>query len=190
MEIRVEARVQCSDGPGGETTHLIVHPGTKKVTRLVVKGASAPHVERVVPYSFIEESAGDQIRLRCSRHELSKMQSLVRTELVGSSWAEHERVSAETERVKRPNISEGECIMDAHTQVRATDGKAGRVGGLMVDPSSGKISHLVLRERAVWARKAVMVPIEDVRQMGAKTVYLRTEKAGIEALPAVPVLRG
>ena len=82
MEISIKARVQCADGPGGEATHVIVHPVTKQVTQLVVREAKSPHVERIVPFGFVRETADDKIRLRCSQLELSRMQSFVRTELV------------------------------------------------------------------------------------------------------------
>lgn len=88
MEIPIKARVQCTDGPGGEATHVIVHPVMKKVTRLVVRETKAPHIERIVPFGFVEETAANQIRLRCSRQELSRMQPFVRTELVRETAAQ------------------------------------------------------------------------------------------------------
>ena len=194
MEIPIRARVQCTDGPGGEATHVVVHPVTKKVTRLVVRESKVPHVERVVPFGFVKETAANEIRLRCSRQELSRMQSFVRTELVretaayygsGPTYAQTIYSSPGFRKVKHLNIPEGECAMDHSTRVRATDGKGGRIERLMVDPMSGSLTHLVVREGPVWSSKAVPVPIAEVKRMGEKAVYLRTSRAGIEALPSV-----
>ena len=66
MEIPIKARVQCTDGPGGEATHLVINPATMQVTRLVVKETKAPHVERLVPFKFVEDGDVSAIRLRCS----------------------------------------------------------------------------------------------------------------------------
>jgi hypothetical protein len=122
------------------------------------------------------------------------MQSFVRTELVQETAAHYGRgptnvqtiySSPEFRKVKHLNIPEGEVAMDHGTRVRATDGKGGRIERLMVDPMSGSLTHLVVREGPVWAPKAVPVPIAEVKRMGEKAVYLRTSRAGIEALPSV-----
>ena len=190
MELPVKARVQCTDSPGGKATHAIVHPVTKKVTRLVVRETGSPHVERIVPFGFVEETAADAIRLRCSRQERSRMQSFVRTELVqettgyygrGSTDAQTIYSSSGVRKVKHLNIPESECAMDRSTRVRATDGKAGRIDRLMVDPMSRSLTHLVVREGPVWSSKAVPVPIAEVKRIGQKAVYLRTNRAGIKA---------
>jgi hypothetical protein len=199
MEIPIRARVQCTDGPGGEATHVVVHPVLKKVTRLVVREITAPRVKRIVPFGFIEETAVDEIRLRCSRQELSRMQPFVHTEIVQDTvphyyrrWAEDAPTAytgPEFRKVKHPNIPEGELALDHGTRVRVTDGKAGRIDRLVVDPMSRSLTHLVVREGPVWAPKAVPVPIAEVKRMGEKSVYLRTSRAGIEALPAIAARR-
>jgi len=185
MAIPIKARVQCADGPCGEVTHVIVHPATKKVTRLVVKETKSPHVERLVPLRFVEDTTANEIHLRCSRQELSRMKSFVRTELV-KSWSYDGRMPTETKKVKHLNIAEDELVMKAGTQVRATDGKVGRIDELMVDPDGGSLTYLVLREGPVWAPKVVTIPIAEVKQMDEKAVYLRTNRAGIETLPTAP----
>jgi sporulation protein YlmC with PRC-barrel domain len=189
MEIPIKVEVQCADGPGGQATHVIVHPATKKVTRVVVKEAKSPHVERIVPFKFVAEAPVNQIRLRCSRQDLSRMQVFVRTEHVETAWSYVGPTPTGISKVKRLNISEDELSVDSDTRVRATDGKAGRIDELVVDSSNGSITHLVLREGPVWAPRAVTVPIADVERMDEKTVYLRTNRAAIEALPASPVVR-
>jgi hypothetical protein len=37
MDIPVKAVVQCTDGPGGRSTYVVVNPITEQVTHLVVK---------------------------------------------------------------------------------------------------------------------------------------------------------
>jgi len=189
MEIPIKAKVQCADGPGGEATRLIVHPTTKRVTKIVVKEAQPPHVERVVPFKYVEGTTANEIRLRCSRQELSKMQPFVRTEVVETSWSYDGRMPTDVKKVKRLNIAEDELAMGTGTQVRVTDGKVGRIDELMVDPASGSITHLMLRKGPVWAPKEVTVPISEVGRLGEKVVYLQTSRASIEALPTTPAPR-
>lgn len=182
MEIPIKARVQCTDGPGGEVTHVIVHPATKRVTRVVVKEARSPHVERVVPFRYVEDAIVDQIRLRCSRQELSKMQTFLRTESIETTLWWHGRGPAEFEEVKRENIPDDELAMDANTPVKATDGDAGRIEKLRVDRASGSIIRLTLQEGRPWSPKQVTILRSEIDCFTDRAVYLKINRAAIEAL--------
>jgi sporulation protein YlmC with PRC-barrel domain len=184
MEIPIKARVQCTDGPGGEATHLVINPATMQVTRLVVKETKAPHVERLVPFKFVEDGDVGEIRLRCSRQEMSRMKAFVRTELVETAWTYDGKRPTETKKVKHLNIPEGELAVDTHTPVWVTDGKAGHIGELVLDPANGSITHLRLRRGHRWAPKEVTIPVSEVDRIGDRGVHLRLNRAGIESLPA------
>ena len=82
MDIPMKAKVQCVDGHGGNSTQVIINPTNRKITHVVVKERQSPHAERLVPIRYLAEATGDMIRLRCSRHVLSEMPPLVRTEFV------------------------------------------------------------------------------------------------------------
>jgi sporulation protein YlmC with PRC-barrel domain len=198
MEIPIRAKVQCSDGPGGEATHVIIRPATRTMTQVVVKEARSPHVERLVPFRFVKETTADQIRLRCSRQEMSNMQPFVRTELIEASvptgwveaaWSYEGHMPIGITKVKRLNIAEDELAMDTDTRVRVTDGKAGRIDELMVDPASGSITDLLLRKGPVWAPRGVAVPMSEVDRIGERAITLRMDRAGMAALPAMAARR-
>jgi len=193
MEIPIGAKVLCTDGPGGEATHVIVHPATKTVTRLVVKERRSPHVERLVPFRFVKDATGGQIRLRCSQQELSRMQTYLKTSFVEVDYVQYERGFADPltiynshkfGKVKIENITEDELAVDTNTRVESADGRVGRIDELMVDPTSGSITHLRVRKGHMWAPKEVMVPVSEVDRIGGRRIYLRMNRAGIEALPA------
>jgi hypothetical protein len=189
MEIPVKAKVECADGPGGEATHVIVHPATKRVTRLVVKERRSPHAERLVPLRYVEDATADQIRLRCSQQELSKMQTFLRTELIETTLWYGGHASTDFKKVKRENIAEDELTLDTDTRVRAADGNMGRINELMVDPESGSITHLMMQEGHVWAPNGMTVPISEVERITEKVVYLKMNRAFIEALPTTAARR-
>jgi hypothetical protein len=46
--------------------------------------------------------------------------------------------------------------------VRAADGDVGQLHAVRVDPGSGQLTHLLVREGHVWIRKDVAVPVEAV----------------------------
>ena len=84
MDIPINARVECADGPCGRSTFLIIDPTKEQVTHLVVQEQEAPHTERLVPIELVLESTPQGIRLRCSRDALNsqdpfKIQEFVRS---------------------------------------------------------------------------------------------------------------
>ena len=70
--------------------------------------------------------------------------------------------------------------------VHATDGEIGRVEGLIVDPSSHCVTHVLLQEGHLWGRKQVAIPIGSVEKID-RGITVQLTKHEIEALPAVRV---
>jgi hypothetical protein len=82
VAIPIKAMVQCSDGPGGRSTYVVVNPITEQVTHIVVREKQAPHLERLVPAMFVKATTSDRIQLTCSRSQLEQMRPFVETEYV------------------------------------------------------------------------------------------------------------
>ncbi len=72
-----------------------------------------------------------------------------------------------------------------HEAVLATDGKVGRVDGVLADRASGRVTHLVLREGHLFGHREVQVPAAMVARYADATVHLNVDKAAIAALPDV-----
>jgi sporulation protein YlmC with PRC-barrel domain len=73
--------------------------------------------------------------------------------------------------------------------VEASDGKVGKLDELVLDPKSGDITHLQMREGHLWGKKDVAIPVSAVDFVDEDTIYLKLEKKAVKALPAVPVKR-
>ncbi len=83
------------------------------------------------------------------------------------------------------HVRQDEVAINRRTRVEATDGEVGRVGQLMVEPGSGRITHLILAEGHPWDRKVVAVPAAQIDRLGEGTVHLKLDRQGVEALPAL-----
>jgi hypothetical protein len=90
------------------------------------------------------------------------------------------------------NISQTQCALSVNTRVRATDGNAGRLVGLTVEPASGSITHLLLlsRQGPAWVAGIVALPLSAVAEVSSEVVYTRSTRAAIAALAPAPVPRG
>jgi sporulation protein YlmC with PRC-barrel domain len=205
IDIPAYAKVECADGPCGESSTIILNPTTREVSHFVVQDKSFPdRDQRLVPVDQVVETSRSLIRLRCTRAELAGMdhffdshytatqkepaidwsvdyttRSVPRATLTGRRYAE--------ETVE--HIPPGELAVGRGTRVEATDGHVGHVAELVVDPSSGHISHLVLEKGHLWGKKEVTLPVSAIDFGGEDAVYLKLDRKAIEQLPAVPVRR-
>lgn len=204
-EIPLKAKVECVDGPCGESDIVILNPDTRQVTHFVVQDRRLPdHDQRLVPMDQVVETSHDRIRLNCTRAELASMDHFVdshytRTEEEPTiDWPVDDTVRSVPRatltapryaREKVEHIPPGELAVRRGTKVAAKDGNVGQVGELVVDPDSGHISHLVLEEGHLWARKEVTLPVSAIDYFLEDTVYLKLSKQEVESLPAVPIKR-
>ena len=70
--------------------------------------------------------------------------------------------------------------------VHATDGRIGKVQGLVIDPGSHHVTHVLLQEGHLWGRKEVAIPIGAVTGT-ADGIQLNLTKRQVEDLPPVDI---
>ena len=201
MDIPIDAKVQCSDGPAGRSTLVIINPATKKVTNVVARERQDPHSERLVPIRYVVDADDDLIRLSCPRHELSRMREFVQTGFVRGDipvyedhgefgpYMLHAYVVPTRIATKRQAVPRGELGIRRGARVRTIDRKVGRVDEFVVEPASGDISHLVMRGGHLWDQAEVTIPVSAIERIEANTVFLKLDNEGVEALPTIPVKR-
>lgn len=204
-DISVSAKVECADGPCGESSTIIVSPDTGNVTHVVVEDQTvSPSVLRLVPFAEIETTTPGRIRLRCAKEELAGFEPFLKTHYIEKreagipeyavdgqvhmvARASASQVYYEEEQVER--IPPGLLAVRRGMHVKATDGAAGKVDELLVEPETGHITHLVLLKGHLWGKKDVMVPVSGINFSDADTVHLKLDKAAIKKLPTVPYKR-
>jgi sporulation protein YlmC with PRC-barrel domain len=76
------------------------------------------------------------------------------------------------------------------TRVEARDGQVGLVSEFLINPTTGHITHLVLKEGLLWNKKAVTIPASEIDRIEKDSVYLKLDKAAVEALPSIPIRSG
>jgi uncharacterized protein YrrD len=67
--------------------------------------------------------------------------------------------------------------------VHATDGDIGQVRGLVIDPGSHQVIHVLLREGHVFGRMEVAIPIGAVTGVGEDGIRLNITKQQVQGLP-------
>jgi sporulation protein YlmC with PRC-barrel domain len=201
-DIPLKAKVQCSDSPCGKSTNVIINPVTHKVAHLALEDKTLPdNPTRLVPISKVSSTTPDQITLNCTRDEVVHMDPFIVTRFIqetgsGTAYASGGAYTSQYvvndtgyDSVQEEEIPQGELAFYISMKVQAIDGVVGKLDELVLDPKSGEVTHVQMREGHLWGKKDVAIPITDVDSSGGETVYLKIDKETVKALPAVPVKR-
>jgi hypothetical protein len=197
MDIPLNAKVSCTDGPCGRSNYLVLMPTNEEITHLVVGDGSYPETEYLVPIDRILESNPESIHLNCSLEDLSKMQIFNQVEFIPSDLKGTQRTmymmwpfvvpEAEYITLENEHISVNELAIRRGASVEATDGQVGRVDEFLINPANNMITHIVLREGHLWGQKNITIPLSQIDHIDEKTVWLKLDKKSIETLPAIPI---
>jgi sporulation protein YlmC with PRC-barrel domain len=201
MEVPLNVEVHCTDGRCGRSTHIVLNPATEQITHIVVREKQPSRVERLVPTILICQTAAEVILLDCTLEEFSALEPFIQTEFVYGDLPHHATDPSLTllwpyvvpaKRVvgdKIRPIPPGELAVRRGARVEATDGRVGRIDEFLVDPDSGGITHLCLRETRLRGDRVKCIPVSQIDEIKEKVVYLNVEKETIASLPSVPVKR-
>jgi uncharacterized membrane protein len=193
-EIHLGAKVECTDGPAGQATRVIVDPSTLQVTHYIVREKKRPHTEHIVPVDQIETATADLISLRCSLAELAEMKPFVVIQYrpvdvptyEGDMMYRKKYPQTMTMDVQKEMTPEGMVAVRQGDKVEASDGPVGKVDQLLIDEDSGEITHFVFREGHAWGDKDVIMPVSVVTAVRKGTVYLSLDQGTIAAMLAIP----
>jgi uncharacterized membrane protein len=201
-DIPLNAKVVCTDGPGGESTHVVANPVTRQVTYFVVREKAKGHTERLVPIERVTQTTHNLIQLDCTLAELAEIEPFVETHYIKSVRPDYYSTTDPVSLlpystpmvesfipVQEMRIPPDQLAVRRGTGVEATDGWVGRVDEFIVDPASSHITHLVLREGHLWGKKELALPVSAIKEVFGETVYLSLDKKTVKNLPAIPVRR-
>ena len=205
----IGAEASCTDGDCGEVRRVIVNPVAREVTHLVVEPKGRLGLARLVPLDLVDASAG-QVRIRCTLAEFAELESAEETEFIPGSqgyaaygpeqvlvWpyyglggtgavTDAAALQGTSQTVTYDAIPLGEVEVRRGDAVQATDGDIGRVHGLVVDPRTHHVTHVLLAEGHLWGKKEVAIPIRSVTRVD-DGIQLNITKKQVEDLPPVGV---
>jgi sporulation protein YlmC with PRC-barrel domain len=207
-QFTIGADVSCTDGTCGQLNRVVVDPVARAVTHLAVEPEHRLGLGRLVPLDLVDGVNGE-IRLRCTLAEFAKLEPAEETQFaVGShgyadygpeqvvTWPYYGLggalgVAGAAEAWASPTITYdtvplGEVEVRRDEHVHATDGSIGRVQGLVIDPASHHVTHVLLQEGHLWGRKEVAIPISAVTGVD-DGIKLSLTKQQVQDLPPVNI---
>ena len=198
----IGAGASCTDGVGGEVTCVVVDPLARAVTHLVVQPKHRHGAARLVPLDLVDATTGE-VRLRCSLAEFENLAPAEETRFLpgtpGYPDYHPEQVlimpyynMGIAEAYSGPMTVTYDAIPLDEVEVRrgdhvlATDGHIGKVQGLVIDPDTHHVTHVLLQEGHLWGRKEVAIPIGAVTGID-DGIRLNITKQQVQDLPPVDI---
>ena len=199
MTLVIGAAAHCSDGFSGELKSLVVDPGARTVTHLVIE----PELEhgtgyglaRLVPLDHAD-AGKDDIELRYTEAEFKNLDpaeqllaEYVPVQLLPATlgWrgaGEEVRHGDEIRPVREVEeidlVPEDEVEEGHGDHIHATDGHVGQLHGLRVNADDGQVTQVIVK-RHPWSRKELAIPIDRVSGFDAG-IQLNITKRDVQAL--------
>lgn len=197
MEIPINANVRLADGPCGRATHVVINLHTQQVTHLVVRTGGTPPLECLVPARLILDTAPNLIRLGCTSEDLRRMLPFTKVEwtpitpghcgpLSDGCLLRNMLLRPNFRLVRRTLVPPGELAIYRGSRVETTDGRAGRLEKLLVNPADRRIIRVVLRTGPRWEQRTLIIPLRRIARIGDEIVSLKLGQPTAEALPVAP----
>ena len=199
----IGTHASCIDGVCGKVTRVVFDPVARAVTHFVV---DRHDLGRLVPLDLVDATTGE-IRLRCTIAEFEQLEPAETTQFLPGSHQDPDyspdqvlsmpyyRLADDVLGLRKGNDSPtvtydtlplGEVAVRRGEQVHATDGNIGQVQGLVIDPGSRHVTHVLLQEGHLWGRKEVAIPISAVTEVG-DGIQLNITKQQVQDLPPVDI---
>ena len=199
MKIPMDVKVECTDGTAGHTAAIIIDPAAKQVTQVVVKGKGNLVGEFLVPLAMIDQATPYALILRLSREKLAAAPRFDQTIIVSDGTSgdgglplyppvEYVNFGAASlpAYVQVEQVPDAGIAVHVGAHVDATDGRVGKMDEIMINRDTGDIEYITLLHGHLWGKKEICVPIGEVDHIADGIIYLKLDKACVEALPVLP----
>lgn len=200
--------VGCVDGEFGDLADIVIDPGQRRVTHLVIQPSQLPGSRRLAPMGLATKAANSsEIVLRCTvknAQVLPSVQEVASLSQLRSDDPEWDvgvkdvlptapyDAGAMVEYYPDPDpditmlcdrVPKGEVEIRHGSEITTADGHdAGSIDGLLVEGE--KITRLVLHHGFLWKRRELTVPIDAVETLSTDKVVLRLTAAELGKLPS------
>lgn len=187
--------VYCTDEECGKLAHIAVDPTTQQVTEIVVEhGLPFLKHNRVLPFTTIRSLMADAIHLAINRREWDEYQEYREVDIeepdpAGTIRGQGLRTDGAIDyqgpmihRHLRQGIPAERLILHASSPIKQQESTIGQVDHLLIEPTTGRISHLALR-RGLLQREYIVVPIDHFTLASDSPIQLNTPLLALENLP-------
>jgi uncharacterized membrane protein len=204
--IAVGSKVIFADKSEGTLTAVIVDQSSHSITHIAVVEKSIFHgEEKLVPIDRVTQSTREAVLLSCTASELEQMDPFTRTHFLeidqgGEDYAyslPYMTTYSDVTMTPDPGyltvndklVPTGEEAIHRGMMVEAMDGLVGQVAELLIEPSSGRVTHFTLMKGHGWGKKEIAIQVSMIDRLEEEIIHLKINKGEISQLPSLPVKR-
>jgi sporulation protein YlmC with PRC-barrel domain len=194
----IGAGVRCTDGVCGTLSRVVFDPVAREVTHLLVEPRHRHEPARLVPLGLVNSAAGE-VRLSCTSAEFGRLDPGEETRFIAGDvdvpnyrpgdvvfWPHYGYRGARGDLVTSDTIPVGEVEVYRGEHVHAADGTIGRVQGLVIDPDSRHVTHVLLQKGHLLGHQDVAIPISAVTRAEDR-IEVNLTKRQVQDLPPVNI---
>ncbi|HVB04818.1 MAG TPA: PRC-barrel domain-containing protein [Acidimicrobiales bacterium] len=182
LTLTAGTEVDCVDGSCGQVDRALVDPARRVLRHLAVEGPGE-ETGRLVPFDRVESVAA-HIKLDCSRAEYEAFESAaVAHQVPNLSGAALGGSIART--VLDHTVPAGEVEVRDGEDVRADNGRLGRLRGIVVDGDDGRIQRILVTVGHLFNKREVSLPASMVANFDDERVRLAGSKS--QLMKRIPV---
>jgi osmotically-inducible protein OsmY/sporulation protein YlmC with PRC-barrel domain len=198
--LTIGSEVRCSDGTVGKLSHVVLDKHTSQVTHLVVETAK-PGERFVVPMELVREWEPSKVTLAISGEQLRQERLFVQEDFAGAGqlaagsgygpdqalvWQKRYGDTGDSVPELGGTISEaklpGKVVIGRGARVYCEDGPLGIVDHVLLKPSTGEVTHIVVRRGALLGH-SIVVPVEKVRSAKEEEIRVEGRRQSLLTLP-------
>ncbi|MCB0164312.1 MAG: hypothetical protein KDI79_08810 [Anaerolineae bacterium] len=199
INFNLGTKVHCTDGQCGNLSKLVIDPDNGYVTDIIVEKGFLMTTDTVLPITLVEEVTDEQIRLSISSDDISRYPNYQVTEFeepaeipgqqpvnVISPFGVQTVTEPAVPMVKRKitrGIEAGRQVIEAGMKVSNDDGVVGKVDRVILDPVTGKITHIVI-DQGLIVSNLTIIPIAIVESIYNDGIFVIATNQEIEQFPA------
>lgn len=205
MNIRLGSPVLAEDGGAGVVERLILHPDTQELEGVVAAQGGILKRDVVIPVGLLLAADDSGVRVSGTVEAINDLEPFAQSQytappeewipptdlpssvylfplspLAVGAFAMPTQVLPAEEEVE--DLQEGDVEINAHTQVLARDGVAGKLERVVTEGDSDRVTHLIIQRGSLSSRE-VLVPMEQVQQMDETGIVLALSEAELDELP-------
>ena len=210
MKIPLKAKVICKDGEYGSVKELLIDPIKEKVTHLVIENKHNGTL-LVIPKEIMDYTTDSVVTIDKTAKEIDLFPKFLIHEFIKvpasdtefAYWVADPTMThsytmfpyvihngTQVIEVTNEDVPKVEIKLKRGMSVKDLEGKKlGNIDELIIDPVTGFITHLVMRQGHLYGSRDIAVPNMDIYSFDKECVVLSIKQDEIQNLPEVIIKR-
>ena len=194
LNLNLGSSIQCRDGQCGKLIRVVVDPETGYVSDIIVAKGILLKETRILPLSVVDYTDENNLYLSIASSKLEQYPKYSVTEfkepvapaervaVPNNLYGAGEPVVPMVKRKIRRGIKTGQTVIKKGMPVNNFNGTVGKVGQVIMDYDTNKITYLVMYQGLIFTKQLV-IPYTVVESIYEDSIFISCTEEALEQLP-------